>query len=444
MIFDILLSVLRSPLTSLRLTAALLSPASHLAANLVFFHHAHRALTMLFVRPPTQAALLATEATLLAGIQDTVATFSVPVQIPRFVTAGPAVAEMAAVEGRVVKPGSEPSLETQLPGLKGDEVVHRIRTIRVGDPTKPPMLLVHGHSMTAAYFLYNFQDLAAMGYCVYALDLPGWGLTDSPGFHGHSIKETLYEYVAAFEAWRRKLKLGKMVVVAHSMGGYFATQYAHAYPEAVRRLILVSPAGAIPRLDFWNGVVFAITPAVFVRSLGLLSYIIFSMKYPQHPQFDRRDLFNYSFQLFSWKPISGDVAFGKGIGFKSLFECENRAPLTETVRGYMSRLGAPPPFSVNILAGETDDLVNTDDLRALLKEMDLAEYNASMLIVKGAGHCMHIEMPEVFHEIIREIVRDDHVAKLEDANSTASPSSPTTVASNDHECLSACAKRLSI
>ena len=39
------------------------------------------------------------------------------------------------------------------------------------------------------------------------------------------------------------MKIKKFELVGHSFGGYLATQYAVKYPDAVQRLVLLSPAG---------------------------------------------------------------------------------------------------------------------------------------------------------------------------------------------------------
>ena len=48
--------------------------------------------------------------------------------------------------------------------------------------------------------------------------------------------------------------IDKMVLVGHSMGGYLAAAYALKYPEHIKHLILVCPAGIVrtePRHRPW-------------------------------------------------------------------------------------------------------------------------------------------------------------------------------------------------
>jgi len=56
-------------------------------------------------------------------------------------------------------------------------------------------------------------------------------------------KEANLFFVESLELWRRKMKLSKMNLLGHSLGGYISTKYAAIYPERVSRLILLSPLG---------------------------------------------------------------------------------------------------------------------------------------------------------------------------------------------------------
>ena len=50
-------------------------------------------------------------------------------------------------------------------------------------------------------------------------------------------------FLSSFESWRQAAGIDSMVLVGHSLGGYLASAYAVRYPERVKSLILVSPAG---------------------------------------------------------------------------------------------------------------------------------------------------------------------------------------------------------
>ncbi|KAI9277245.1 Alpha/Beta hydrolase protein [Phascolomyces articulosus] len=57
------------------------------------------------------------------------------------------------------------------------------------------------------------------------------------------IDEVEDHFVESLEDWRKQVGLEKMVLMGHSLGGYFSTCYALKYPERVEKLVLISPAG---------------------------------------------------------------------------------------------------------------------------------------------------------------------------------------------------------
>jgi pimeloyl-ACP methyl ester carboxylesterase len=80
----------------------------------------------------------------------------------------------------------------------------------------------------------------ASGYDVYALDLPGFGLSDK-GNHLYSPSN----YVRVLDALFGQRLKRPVNLVGHSMGGVVALAYAGAYPERVRRLVVVDAAGVL-------------------------------------------------------------------------------------------------------------------------------------------------------------------------------------------------------
>ncbi len=108
--------------------------------------------------------------------------------------------------------------------------IHYIRT----GGNKPPVLLLHGFQSAGITWLRTAEALAA--YDVIMPDFRGHGLSSGIE-HGFSA-ELLTEDMAALI---RTLKLDKVFVVGHSMGGEIAGRLAAAHPDLVRALVLVDP-----------------------------------------------------------------------------------------------------------------------------------------------------------------------------------------------------------
>ncbi len=109
----------------------------------------------------------------------------------------------------------------------------------VGTPPRA-CLVLHGLGTTAEAMM----DVARMldgSHRVVIPDLPGFG--DHP-MHG-DMPHDWRLYIDAIERFRAHEALGQVDVVGTSMGGAFAAAYAATYPDSVRRIVLLSPAGVI-------------------------------------------------------------------------------------------------------------------------------------------------------------------------------------------------------
>ena len=104
---------------------------------------------------------------------------------------------------------------------------------------RPPIVHVHGFGISGRYLMPTAQVMAPRGVNVVP-DLPGYGRSAKPvsvlGIP--SLAEALLEVLDA-------LGLEQVVLVGNSMGCPVALEVAHAAPERVHRLVLVSPAGGI-------------------------------------------------------------------------------------------------------------------------------------------------------------------------------------------------------
>lgn len=115
----------------------------------------------------------------------------------------------------------------------------------------PPLVLVHGLSVSSAYMIPLAEALAP-DFPVFAPDLPG---------HGNSVKPeralNLQELAAALSAWMDVLAIPAAVMVGNSMGCQIILELAHARPDRVKRAVFIGPTmdpqapGALALL--WRG-----------------------------------------------------------------------------------------------------------------------------------------------------------------------------------------------
>jgi pimeloyl-ACP methyl ester carboxylesterase len=114
-----------------------------------------------------------------------------------------------------------------------------IRVAESGQKGAPSVLLIHGWGASIYMWRAWFAPLAAAGYRVVALDLPGHGLSDKPTDEGRYRLDSLAASVREVIARRR---LRRPHVVAQSMGGTIALELAVSGEPELGRLVLVNPA----------------------------------------------------------------------------------------------------------------------------------------------------------------------------------------------------------
>ncbi|MFH7025869.1 MAG: alpha/beta fold hydrolase [Heteroscytonema crispum UTEX LB 1556] len=101
----------------------------------------------------------------------------------------------------------------------------------------PPVILLHGAWNDSGEWVSVMKSLAVDLHC-FAPDLFGFGESENPDIH-YSIDwqvECLAEFFHA-------LKLEKVYLVGHSLGGWIAASYALKYSDKVEGLVLLAPEG---------------------------------------------------------------------------------------------------------------------------------------------------------------------------------------------------------
>jgi abhydrolase domain-containing protein 14 len=112
----------------------------------------------------------------------------------------------------------------------------KVHYLEAGEPAKPVVLLLHGARFSSDTWrtLGTIDVLAGAGYRVLAVDLPGYGRSETSPL-GHET--FLAEAMAA-------LGIEKGAVVSPSMSGQFSFPLVVRSPEKVSAFVPVAPAGS--------------------------------------------------------------------------------------------------------------------------------------------------------------------------------------------------------
>ncbi|MBT4523078.1 MAG: alpha/beta hydrolase [Halieaceae bacterium] len=137
--------------------------------------------------------------------------------------------------------------ETAIPGPTSHSYFSqrlRLHYVDWGNPSAPPVLLVHGGRDHCRNWDWVARALCK-DYHVIAPDLRGHG--DSQWITGGTY--TTLDYVYDIAQLVHQLNLAPLRIVSHSMGGNISLRYAGLYPDSVSRLVAIEGLGPSPEMQ---------------------------------------------------------------------------------------------------------------------------------------------------------------------------------------------------
>ncbi|HLM51282.1 MAG TPA: alpha/beta fold hydrolase [Solirubrobacteraceae bacterium] len=243
-----------------------------------------------------------------------------------------------------------------------------------------PLVFVHGLAGSWQNWLENIPYFAATHH-VFALDLPGFGLSETP-----SEPISIDGYARMLDDFLDAVGLPDEVpltLVGNSMGGFIAAEVAIRYSQRVGRLVLVSAAG-ITSESQRNDRLFAIVQ----RLEFLLTFMA------QHPdaRFMLRPRYKRLAKLVFEHPgrLPGSLVYEqlKGSG-KPGFVPSLGAVTRYPIRDRLARIIAPTP----IVWGERDRIVPPRDAQVF----EQAIGHATRIMYPDTGHVPMLERPARFN-----------------------------------------------
>mmetsp|Transcript_27619 Transcript_27619/g.49833 ORF Transcript_27619/g.49833 Transcript_27619/m.49833 type:complete len:348 (-) Transcript_27619:58-1101(-) len=278
-----------------------------------------------------------------------------------------------------------------------------------GDEANPPLVLLHGYCAGSAVF-YKIIGYLSEYFMVYCLDLLGMGRSSRPETFFSTREQAEVFFSESIEEFRIVVGLDDFYLAGHSFGGYIGGAYIIRYPEHVKAVCFMSPAGmsAEPEKlpDFEAGpndswiVRFArrtvnffwkinITPTDFVRYAGPLSArlmrVYTTSKFNNLPAYEIEALETYLEQI--------NLARGCGEYALSVL-LEPGAWSTEPMWQRLKHLDLPMCF-----------LYGDDDWVPSLGAHELAKSYQSLLYisyVSHSSHQIHFDNPE---ELVTKILQ---------------------------------------
>ena len=122
---------------------------------------------------------------------------------------------------------------------QGQKVSMAFMDIQPSMPNGKSIMLLHGKNFNGAYWEETAKALSKAGFRVIIPDQIGFGKSSKPAYFQYSF----HELAANTKRILDKLKITKISVLGHSIGGMVATRFTLMYPDLVDKLILEDPIG---------------------------------------------------------------------------------------------------------------------------------------------------------------------------------------------------------
>jgi pimeloyl-ACP methyl ester carboxylesterase len=250
--------------------------------------------------------------------------------------------------------------------------------LTAGDPSKPPLIALHGKSISSTMWLPMLSTLTATHHV---------RMLDAVGDVGKSVAVSVLSSPERVVQWidevLDELEVERSAFVAGSMGTWMSTHYAMAHPERVERLALICPAGILsPLRTGW--LLRAMLMASGRSTPARIETFVDSMAVKKSRPKLRSD---------PWRPIVQQFVFGL-----TTFRSNLREP--RPVRCNIERLAASGIPTLAIIG--RDETLHDGATMAQRFRRQLP--HAQVMLVDDANHFIFVDQPDVVVEHLQKFL----------------------------------------
>ncbi len=242
------------------------------------------------------------------------------------------------------------------------------------------IVCIHGVGSRADRFRRNLPGLAAAGFRVLAVDLPGHGLA-TKGSADYSVAFWSRSVLGVLD----QLGVDKAIMIGTSLGGHIAAHLTCAAPERVNALIMIGSLGIVPLGQASRD---AIADSILDRSLegiGRKLRFVFHQQGLITPEWIREE-----------HQINNSP--GADEGFRIISDYF-RHRVDDDVIG--ARLKSDAPGIPRLLLWGTEDRMVTPAVGTASHEV-LGD--TPLVLMRDCGHGPYYERPERFNQVVSDFV----------------------------------------
>ncbi len=253
---------------------------------------------------------------------------------------------------------------------------------RFGDPTKPPLVILHGLLGSSR----NWQTVAReLGdrFDIHALDLRNHG--DSP----HSPAMNYAAMVGDVCAWADAAGIARAAFLGHSMGGKAAMLLATQFPARVEKLVVLDIAPRAYRRH--NAGDFDAMNSLDLEKLKTRAEADAGLEKCGVSDWAMRQFLLTNLIQKTAGDNAGEEKFVWKINLKTLTEALGK------LSGELLDAGAIFPGKTLFIRGGKSDFIRDEDFEKIRRHFPAAEFET----IAGAGHNPHIDARPALVEILK-------------------------------------------
>jgi pimeloyl-ACP methyl ester carboxylesterase len=237
-----------------------------------------------------------------------------------------------------------------------------------------PLLLLHGLGGSIESWSNNINFLSTK-FRIIALDLPGFGLSDKP-----KISYSIKFYMSFLEKFIKRIKLNHLFIIGSSLGGHIAVEFALKNRKMVDKLILISPAGSLPKSFKGTIELKRYVSIVNARSSRDIGRILTSID---------TSMVNPSYADITFKRLSLP---GAKEAFISALKGSARA---QRYNNQLEKIDT----SMLLIWGKKDRMIPLKFIRPFMEHG-----NSRIIIFENCGHRPHVENPRLFNKVVKNFL----------------------------------------
>ena len=237
-----------------------------------------------------------------------------------------------------------------------------------------PLLLLHGLGGSIESWNNNINFLSTK-FRIITLDLPGFGLSDKP-----KISYSIKFYVNFLEKFIQRIKLNHLFIIGSSLGGHIAVEFTLKNRKMVDKLILISPAGSLPKSFKGTRELKRYIRIVNARSSVEISRILISID---------NSMVNRSYAESMYERLSLP---GAKQAFISALKGSARA---QRYNNQLEKIDT----SMLLIWGKKDRMIPLKFIRPFMEHG-----NSRIIIIENCGHRPHIENPRLFNKVVKDFL----------------------------------------